>query len=46
VAYAELGAGSIEGGRVLYAWHRLLDDEQKQALLYDIFNFVADRATE
>jgi len=39
VAYAELK----EGGRILYAWFTLLNGPYAEALLYDIFNFVASR---
>jgi len=40
VAYAELP----EGGRVLYAWFRLLDCPQADALLFDLFEFIAEQA--
>jgi len=40
VAYAELP----EGGRVLYAWFRLLDCPHADALLYDLFEFIAEQA--
>lgn len=39
-AYAELPGG----GRILYAWFRLLDSPYADELLYDLFEFIADHA--
>ncbi len=39
VAYAELDGG----GRVFYVWFGLLDGSYAEALLYDVFDFIAAR---
>ena len=42
VAYAELKGG----GRILYAWFTLLNGPYADALLYDLFDFVATRVRQ
>ncbi|MBN2269486.1 MAG: hypothetical protein JXN61_02670 [Sedimentisphaerales bacterium] len=39
VAYAELK----DGGKMIYAWFALLDGEYGEALLYDVFDYIAGR---
>jgi hypothetical protein len=39
VAYAELNGG----GKILYAWFNLLEGPYGEALLYDVFGFIASR---
>jgi len=41
---AAVCAESPQGGLVLYAWFRLLDDPRADALLYDLFNFIVEKA--
>ena len=42
--YVKLGSGDLGGGRVLYAWFGLLRTPHSQALLHDLFAFIAERA--
>jgi hypothetical protein len=41
IVYAELERSQPRGGRILYVWHRLLDGNRREALLYEVFNFLA-----
>ncbi len=40
IAYTELNATEPTGGRLLYCWFRLLQMEQSDALLFDLFQFA------
>ena len=42
VAYVEHKASEPVGGKVLYAWFTLLDSPHGEALLHDLFAFVAE----
>ncbi|GAI57818.1 unnamed protein product [marine sediment metagenome] len=42
VAYADLKSG----GRIAYAWFGLLNGPYADALLYDVFDFVAKRVRQ
>jgi hypothetical protein len=42
VAYVEHRASEPKGGRILYAWSRLLDSPQGEALLYDLLGFIGE----
>jgi glycoprotein endo-alpha-1,2-mannosidase len=42
VAYAELGSG----GKIVYAWFSLLEGPHAEALLYDLFDFIATKLNQ